>query len=77
MKFDLNIKQVSNGYIITDNEDIEHLFEDTSNIDVNKDHVISMLYEILSYFGEGGSRYDKKRIQINYEPGDKYEGEER
>ena len=33
----------------------------------DKEHVVSMLWDILDYFGENGSKHDKKRICITYE----------
>ena len=33
----------------------------------NKEHVVTMLYDLLDFFAECGSKHDKKRIIINYE----------
>jgi len=38
-----------------------------------KEHVVDMLWNILDYFAERGSRYDKKRLFVGYQKGDKYE----
>ncbi len=37
------------------------------------DTLQSVLFDIIEFLGAGGSRYDKKRIRVGFEPGDKYE----
>ncbi len=34
----------------------------------------TLLWQVLEHFNLGGGRYDKERLVIRREPGDKYEG---
>jgi hypothetical protein len=74
--FGLYIVRVSNGYIAKGLNDPEEVFEEMENCpqDVDADTVARLLWKIIEYFGEGGSRYDAKRVRVVVEPGDKYEG---
>lgn len=50
--------------------------EDAAMVFYNKpDDIQEMLYTILYLTGYTDSRYDKERVRINVEPGDKYENE--
>ena len=74
---EITIKRVENGYIVeyydVEKEGIfELLFEEKENDELKATEVL--LWEILNYFGKAGSRYDKERIIIEREVGDKYEG---
>ena len=42
------------------------VFEDKSGVEPNKEHVVSMLYDILDYLDETGSKHDKKRLFIEW-----------
>lgn len=65
-KWQLIITRGYNGFITE-----EHT-EETINIKVfqeketdDKEYLVEMLYSILETFGEQGSKYDKKRIEIS------------
>ena len=80
------IKKVDNGYIVkycemSEDEKPritfrERLYEekDESN-ELDKNHVVELLYDLIEYFGEDGDKYDAKRICIGYIRGHKYDGE--
>lgn len=75
----IQIKTVSNGWIVTDLSDSEMsrrsvIFEaqnDVNEHDVKK--IQELLYHIVELLGVVGSRHDRQRIMVRIEPGDKYE----
>jgi hypothetical protein len=32
----------------------------------NKEHIVEMLYDILEYFGEEGTKHDEKRLRVEW-----------
>lgn len=77
MKYETKIEKTTNGFILTtisgsDKERFVYTEKDT-NDETNRDHLIEMLYDILDFFGEHGSKHDKRRIKICYLKGDNYE----
>jgi hypothetical protein len=71
------ITQAENGYIV-DYYDFETetmkqiVFEETEGDKLKSTQ--ELLQEIIIYFDKSGSRYDKERLRVTREPGDKYEG---
>ncbi|CAK0779125.1 hypothetical protein CCP2SC5_880015 [Azospirillaceae bacterium] len=67
------ISRVDNGYEVreyTGDEKSELVCEDSAG-----DELISfesVLWEMLDFFSMGGSRYDKERLVVSRQPGDKY-----
>lgn len=45
------------------------VYQDFSSDDCGKDHVIAMLYDIISALGESGSKHDLRRIAVGYTVG--------
>lgn len=75
----MSIRKIKNGYIVNEHTGDEFetvVFEDEED-DVRKAAIDGVLWEIIEFFSEGGSRYDKSRIRIIREPGDKWEGGEK
>jgi hypothetical protein len=81
----ISITTVQNGWIMTlsetgemhkktvyqtDNEVYDNL-SGTEGVEAYR----NMLYDLTDALGMSGGRYDKKRIRINIEPGDKCEGD--
>lgn len=65
----IKIKSADNGYIVEDkSSDTIHIFKDESVQDK-----VEFVYHLLDMLGMLGSRYDKERIRVVIEPGDKYE----
>lgn len=81
----LNIKRVSNGFILTDCD-----YEDGDGKKMPMNYCIEfdekeadavsapralhrLLWQIVELLGEGGSRYDRERISIEIRHGDKHE----
>ena len=79
----VKITKVSNGYVVTypvyyDEEGKifleKEVFEDKENDDLGYvDSLHNALWSLIEHLGCYGSRYDKKRVRINIEPGDKCE----
>lgn len=74
------IVPASNGYTMSihcEGEPIERRVysqkDDDFGATENREHVQQMLYEIINTLGETGSRYDKARLVVRFEEGDKYE----
>ena len=70
----LNIEKVDNGFVVIyyDEEGKrKEVFKDSdeSNITGLKEGVIEMLYSILDYFDERGSKHDNVRIKVGYDIG--------
>ena len=68
------IQGVDNGYIVKfKNEEIDskvvYGIKNDSD-ETNRDHFIKLLNDLIEYFGEGGSKYSKRRIHICYQSGD-------
>ena len=53
-------KKVVYQLITNDNDDL-------APTETDKTHIVDMFYELLEFFGEQGSKHDKKRLQITYE----------
>jgi hypothetical protein len=64
------IEIISNGVVVKypDEDKISYVFDNDK-----PEQCVEMLYNILDTLGMSGSRYDKKRIYIKIEHGDKYE----
>lgn len=73
MSWKLEIERVSNGLILRDEEDetteVYTFDESDDNVATAGQHAIWSLMEKLDLTG---SRYDKDRLRIRVEPGDKY-----
>lgn len=73
-RWKVSIIRAKNGWIIEYWEEIEddkwhkveRVFEDRDGEDDEKMSLIDALYEIVEYFGQGGSKHDAKRINIRY-----------
>ena len=68
---ELGIKTCLNGYEVIGIEGSK-VYQGNSNDNFNKDHIIEMLYDIIEYLGESGSKHDIRRIVIGYLKGDDY-----
>jgi hypothetical protein len=73
----LTIDRVENGYrmVYEDEDTIEALvFEEPENAEKSPDPqtVSRLLYEVIEHLGAFGSKYDKERVRVVVEPGDKY-----
>ena len=74
MSYELKITRVENGYLL------EGIFLESEEasffvLEDEKDEMRSgekLLWEVIEYFGLSGSRYDKERLRITREQGDKY-----
>jgi len=68
------IEKKDNGYLVKYEgyDRAEGVYsEKDDSYEFNKDHIIKMLYDVLRFFEESGSEYDKLRIKICYEIGHK------
>ena len=69
--FNLSIRQVNNGYILT-SEDGEELIEDENEFDEKKT-MIRLLERVSDYFGVGYDRWGKENLNIQFnKKGSKY-----
>ncbi len=68
MKWHADIIAINNGFIVKycDSEGVKRVCYEEKD-DLDKEHIVEMFYELLSFFGEQGSKHDKKRIKITYE----------
>lgn len=65
------IEQVSNGYVVTFDDDKRRealVFENYSD----REGFVSLLWSLVDFFDQGGSRYSAHRVTVGTEPGDKY-----
>lgn len=76
---EMYIRTVGNGYLLRVSHDInephqEFVYED-NGLDKHSglEPLKKMLNDIIDLVGAAGSRYDKERICVRLEPGDKYE----
>jgi len=76
MKWFAKINSVDNGFIVDyfDGETKKKVVyqlkteEDLSTpTETDKSHIVDMLWDLIEFFGEQGSKHDKKRINITYE----------
>jgi len=81
--WNINIRRVSNGYIITKISDegfpYEEVFsesEDDSDVPGEISCLRNLLDNVIDYFGGFGSRHDKWRLRTTFEHGDKWHGKE-
>ena len=84
--YTLEIKRVSDGFIIRHRNEGFEDYEETPGVVPTIESVVSdsdldelssgqeLLWRVMDYFGLGGDRYDKERLTITRERGDKYEG---
>lgn len=84
--YTLSIRRVDDGYILQyrnpewdyeENPDVPGLIERVV-ADSDLDELSSgqeLLWRVMDYFSLGGDRYDKERLTITRERGDKYEGQ--
>jgi hypothetical protein len=73
----LTIDRVENGYrmVYEDEDTIEALvFEEPENCEKSPDPqtVSRLLYEVIEHLGAYGSKYDKERVRVVVERGEKY-----
>lgn len=67
------IEQASNGFVVTLDDD-GHLdrqvlvFEDHTD----REGFVNLLWSLVDFFDQRGSRYDAHRVTVGTEPGDKY-----
>jgi len=77
MDWNIKIEKTDNGYFLTclDGEGSHKLVYKMKDEDdeTNRDHIIEMFYEILDFFGESGSKHDKRRIKICYISGNEFD----
>jgi hypothetical protein len=74
MKWQALISKVNNGYKVDfiDGEGKKtFVYAEKDNVELSsneedKEHTVEMLWEILEFFAETGSKHDKKRINIEY-----------
>lgn len=70
----MNIEMAGNGYIVTDTDEdgdeTKTVFEENDGDPLAAWEVL--LWHIIEQFGMVGSRYDKERLAVRREPGDKY-----
>jgi len=67
----LEIRCVQDGFIVKDNEGLEYPFqekEEGNEVDV----ALDLLRFIIEFFNLRGSRYDRRRVLVIEEVGDKY-----
>jgi hypothetical protein len=74
----LTIDRVENGYrmVYEDEDTIEALvFEEPENCEKSPDPqtVSRLLYEVIEHLGAYGSKYDKERVRVVVERGEKYQ----
>lgn len=77
MKWHADIAAVDNGFIVTfyDCDGARKVvYEEKENLDLpanenDKEHITNMLWDLLEFFGQSGSKHDRKRLTITY--GDK------
>ena len=82
MKWQAVIFKEHNGFMVKFNDAegaYNQLYEEKEDNSLtpnesNKEHVVKMLFDLIEFFGEQGDRYDKQRIRISLERGDKYGG---
>jgi len=72
MNFSLNIEKVGNGFVITPHSDCEGEvnvveFDEYSKDDskLNREKMQELLYMILDFFGERGTKHDNYRVVID------------
>ena len=76
MNWYAKINAVDNGFIVDyfDGETKKKVVyqlktdgDDLSSTETDKEHIVEMFYELLQFFGEQGSKHDKKRLHITYD----------
>ncbi len=72
MKWHADIQSVDNGFVVDyfDGEGKRKVvYQEKNEFAQEKDlsHIMDMFYDILGFFGESGSKHDKKRLKITYE----------
>lgn len=67
----LEIRKVENGFVIKDSEGSETIAEETRDGELSAAE--DLLNQVIEFFGLRGSRYDRERIRVVKEVGDKYE----
>jgi hypothetical protein len=67
----LIIHRLDNGYSIH-GEEVKEVFEDGDDEFGELDSMEKLLWAVMDYFGQMGSRHDAQRLRITREPGDKY-----
>ena len=80
--WEVTITNAVNGFIVSYNTSLEDGDNDVirtkrkvfENIDEGElEAMENVLWFLIEHFGKSGSRYDKERLKIVREPGDKYE----
>jgi hypothetical protein len=66
----IEIEKYNNGYKVNfkggDTKNSVVYQEKDEGLEENKEHIVEMLYDILEYFSEQGSKHDKKRLFIEW-----------
>ncbi len=70
-KWKIEIVKVHNGYqakFSGGDSNEEKVYEDKTEDpqDLDREHIVDMFYDIIGHFGETGSKYDKKRLRVEY-----------
>lgn len=68
----VSIERVSNGYVVSDTENGVEVFEDGSADYGEVDSLISALWFVVNLLEARGTRYDARRVDISWSPGDKH-----
>ena len=70
----LHITRTVNGYIAHGSDGCSWVFEEAEDgpQDTDPHAMARLLWHVIEYFGETGSRYDAARVRVVVEPGDKH-----
>lgn len=74
--FRLSIVRTDNGFILSSRSGVEEnewVIEDKEDDLQSKEQ---LLWNVLEFFALCGGQYDKERVVVKREPGDKYKGDE-
>jgi len=72
MKWQAVLSKIDNGFIVEywDGEGRNkqvYQIKYTPEPEENKEHIVEMFYDLLEFYGEIGSKHDKKRLSIKWE----------
>ena len=66
----VEIENLNNGFKVNfkgGDTNSSNVYQDKSDgLEENKEHIVEMLYDILEYFNELGTKHDKKRLSIEW-----------
>jgi len=75
MKWQANVISIDNGFVVeyieggSKKKKIVYEEKEDGELypnELNKEHIMNMFYDLLEFFGNSGSKHDKKRIRITY-----------